>query len=406
MNLTDEQKIAVAVIQEWAAGKGSPMMSLTGAAGTGKSTLISHIKQFLNGAQYTAFTGRAALRLSEVADVKATTLHSALYERPDILKGGKLEFNSLRVPGCKYLAIDESSMITPQIYEDLRQWCQFHRIRILFIGDSFQLPPILSEKERKQYDEFSIFAEVDGVKLTKIMRSGDGIIDAATIIRDKHTIPATNNSAYTFVRAVDPVDYAVDEYLKDPDDHVLITWRNSVRMRANHMIRSEYGYDNELPQEGEPITFCRNSVSQGILNGQVGIVKKIVPGPIVAGVITHRVLLDDKRYVLCSLEGGKDGFMDGNMPYIKNWKAYLQAIRKNNLGEIVPITYGYVSTAHKSQGNEYRRATIMLHKNDIKNTNFNADTTLPDGSIVPFGVRFLYTSITRAKQKAMLIIGE
>ncbi len=402
MDLNEEQKKAVEQIKNWAEGNGPAMLSLTGFAGTGKTTLITFIKGFLTGAAYTAMTGRAALRLSQAADVKATTLHSVLYERPDIVKGGKLEFNKISIPSFKFLLIDEASMITPQIYEDLKQWNYFYKIRMLFIGDAFQLPPILTDADRKKKDEFIIFGEVAGPNLTQIMRNGDGIIEVATIIREQNKIPQFSNQSYSLIQVPDPIEYTIDEYLKDPDDHMIITWRNKMRMDGNHRARQKLGHTSYLPDEGEPIIFCRNG--QGILNGQIANVVKMVPGPMIEGVVTYRVLLEDKKYILCSVTG-KEDFMDGQMPYIKNWKAYLQAKRKNNLEDPIPITYGYVSTAHKAQGNEFRRVSIMLQGTDINNANFRTQTTLPNGKNVPFGIRFLYTSLTRAKEKVELIVG-
>lgn len=401
MELNKEQKIAIDAIREWASGKGSGLLSLTGAAGTGKTTILREAKKFIVSAAWTAMTGRAALRLSDAAGVKASTLHAVLYKRPETLKNGEIEFKTLNVPSFKFLIIDESSMVTPKIFNDLNQWVQFYKIRILFVGDSFQLPPILTEEERKK-DEFTIFSHVKGPELVKVMRSGDGIIDIATIIREEKRFPTQSNDVYSVIQKPDPIEHVIHEYLSDPDDHMIITWRNKMRMDANHRIRQKLGHTSYLPDENEPIIFCRNG--QGVLNGQMALVKKIVQGPVIEGVITYRILLEDKRYILCSVTGVEE-FMDGQMPFIKNWKAYLKSRRKFNLEDPIPITYGYVSTAHKAQGNEFRRVSVMLQGTDINNINFRAQTTLPDGRKIPFGIRWYYTAITRAKEKAMLIVG-
>lgn len=402
MELNKEQKAAIEVIKEWALGKGTALLSLTGAAGTGKTTILHEAKKYIVGAAWTAMTGRAALRLSEAAGVKASTLHSVLYKRPETLKNGEIEFKTLGSPAFKFLIIDESSMITPKIFNDLNQWVHFYKVRILFVGDSFQLPPILTEEDRKKGGEFTIFSHVKGPELIKIMRSGDGIIDIATIIREEKRFPTQANKVYSVVQNTDPIEHAIQEYLADPDDHMVITWRNKMRMDANHRIRQKLGHTSYLPDQDEPIIFCRNG--QGVLNGQMTQVKKIVPGPIIEGIITYRVLLEDKRFILCSVTGVEE-FMDGQMPFIKNWRAYLKAKRKYNLEDPIPITYGYVSTAHKAQGNEFRRVSVMLQGTDINNINFRAMTTLPNGQKVAFGIRWFYTSLTRAKERAMLIVG-
>ena len=402
MNFNTEQKQAIDVIKAWANNEGPGLISLTGCAGTGKTTLIVEAKKYINGAYYTSMTGRAALRLSDAAGVKATTLHSVLYKRPDILKGGEIRFNKLNVPSLKYLVIDEASMISPQIYEDLQQWVRFHGVRILFVGDSFQLPPVLKEEEKQSNDQFTIFAHIKGPELVRVMRSDGGIIDIATIIREEERIPTKANEAYKFVDTRDPVEYVIQQYLKDPDDHMVITWRNKMRMDINHRIRDELKHISHLPDENEPVMICRNG--QGLLNGEIVTVKKVIPGPILEGLITYRILLDDKKFVLCSVTG-KETFMDGFMPFIKNWKGYLKARKLHNAEEPLPITYGYCGTSHKCQGNEWRRISVVLDKDDISNPYFNVPTTLPSKKKVPFGIRFLYTALTRAKNNASLVIG-
>jgi ATP-dependent exoDNAse (exonuclease V) alpha subunit len=402
MILNKEQEAALEAIKAWANDEGPSMISLTGCAGSGKTTLIIEVKKYLTNAAYCALTGRAAFRLSEVIGIKATTLHSILYQRPEFEKGGIMVFNSLNNPSMKYLVIDESSLINPKIYEDLKNWNHYYKTRILFVGDSFQLPPILTEKEKKVEPEFSVFAKVKGPELIKVMRSDDGIIDVATIIREQNKIPTKPNSAYSFVQVADPVEYAIDEYLKDPSDHILITWRNKVRMDANHRIRKLLGHTSFLPDIDEPIIFFRNG--QNVLNGEIGIVKAIEPGPMIESIITYHITLDDGRVILTSVTG-KDDFCDGGSPYVKSWKNYLRALKKHKVSEPIPISYGYCSTGHKSQGSEWRRVSVMLHSNDIKSEYFNADTTLPNGESKSFSIRFLYTALTRAKKYASLIVG-
>lgn len=404
MKLNKDQKIALEYIKQWASGSGEALISLTGVAGVGKTFLINEAKKYINNVAYTSMTGRAALRLSEAADVKASTLHSVLYQPPEILKGGEIWFNKLAVPSFNYLIVDESSMVGPKIFTDLQKWNYYHKTRILFIGDPFQLPPVLTENEVKKYGkEFSIFSYIKGPILTKIMRNDDDIVSVATMIREKHKIPSQANKAYNLIQTHDCINYAINQYFNDYNDHMIITWRNKMRMDANYRIRKKLGYNHYLPDKGEPITFKRNG--QGVLNGQIGNVQTIVPGPTIEGVITYRVLLNDKKYILCSVNG-KDEQMDGGMPYVKNWKNYLKTLRTKNIEEPIPITYGYVNTCHTAQGNEYRRVSVILENKDLENIYFTQETTLPDGQKVPFGIRWLYTAISRSKNKCELIIGK
>lgn len=400
--LNEEQAAAIEEIKKWGNGDGPALISLTGGAGTGKTSIVIEAKKYIKNSHYCALTGRAALRLSEAAGVMATTLHSILYKRPEQLNSGEIAFKTLAAPSFKYLIIDESSLITPKIFDDLNKWVYFYGIRILFVGDWFQLPPILSEAERKNNNNFMVFLYVNGPELKTVMRSNDDIISIATIIREEKRFPLESNSSYSLIQVPDPIEYTIDEYLSDPNDHMVITWTNKMRMQANHNVRRKLGHTQYLPDEGEPIIFGRNG--QGVLNGQIAIVKKIVAGPIIEGILTYRILLEDKKYILCSVIGG-DERMDGQSPKILNWKNYLKARKKHNVEDPIPITYGYVSTCHRSQGNEWRRVSVMLEGNDINNPYFRQQTILPNGVSMPFGIRFLYTGLTRAKEKTMLVVG-
>lgn len=402
MILNKEQEKALELIKNWAAGKGDGLITLSGYGGTGKTTLLKVAKQFINDVYYTSMTGRAALRLSDAAGVKATTLHKVLFKQAEQLKNGEIYFKTLNSPIHKYLCIDESSMISMKIYDDLLQWVKFYKTRILFIGDSFQLPPVMTEKEKDDNPDFSVFNFIKGTQLTQIMRSGDGIIDVVSAIRKERKIITTNNDAYEFIEDSEPMERAIKDYLDDPIDHILITWTNKLRMTGNRRVRELLGYDHYLPYVGEPIIFRKNG--QSVLNGEMGIVKKIIPDISIQGNETHRVLLDDGRSILCFL-GGKDEYMDGNAPFIKNWKGYLADKKKHKINDPIPATYGYVATTHSCQGNEFRRATLVLKKQDIQNPNFRLLSQLPNGESVPFGIRLIYTALSRAKEKASFIVG-
>jgi ATP-dependent exoDNAse (exonuclease V) alpha subunit len=102
---------------------------------------------------------------------------------------------------------------------------------------------------------------------------------------------------------------------------------------------------------------------------------------------------------------GRGEPMDGGLPNIKDWKEYMAHFKISRLPDPIPVTYGYVSTAHKAQGSEYRRVTIFLAAEDLVNDHFRKDTVLPNGKIMSFATRWLYTSLTRSKQKVSLILG-
>lgn len=128
---------------------------LTGKAGTGKSTFIQHLvtnskKQFL----LTAFTGIAAL------NIRGATIHSVFNLPVKPLMPRDHEIKPLRnshpkrkiIDKADVLVIDEVSMLRADLLEavdySLRLYGDFHEPfggkQILFVGDPFQLPPVVS----------------------------------------------------------------------------------------------------------------------------------------------------------------------------------------------------------------------------------------------------------------------
>lgn len=400
--LNEEQVKAIETLKNWVRQPSSPMAACTGSAGSGKTTILKELKQYLPGnTEWCAMTGRAALRLSEVVGVDGATLHKTLY-KPPRQNGKYLNFNALKTPQCKVLIIDESSLASPKVFEDLKTW-QAQGVKILFIGDGYQLPPVMTYKEEQEFgDDFIIFREVKGPHLTKVMRSTDGIVNVATYIRDNKSLPSVGNNICSIKTTEYPGLSAVEDYLLDPDDHILITWTNKSRMQGNAVIRKRLGHHQPLPEAGEPVLVCKNG--QERLNGEVVYADRFDEGPVLGEIKTMWMTTTGGQELLVSTVG-RDQFMDGNFPDIKDWKSYHFVRNKNNLPEPVPVTYGYCWSFHKIQGNEARRASVFLSRDDLRNRHFNKITQLPTGEDMPFSMRAIYTGLTRAKERATLYLG-
>ncbi|MDR1405998.1 MAG: helix-turn-helix domain-containing protein [Prevotellaceae bacterium] len=131
---------------------------LTGKAGTGKTTFLKYIARHSNKqALVTAPTGVAAINAGGV------TLHS-LFQLPfepyiphsrikDTFKFGKQKQDLLRQ--AELLIIDEVSMLRADMLDAIDATLRFIRrsgrpfggIQMLYIGDLFQLPPVVKEEE-------------------------------------------------------------------------------------------------------------------------------------------------------------------------------------------------------------------------------------------------------------------
>jgi AAA domain len=412
--LTDEQSEAMSEILSWLGDPHERFFSLCGPAGAGKTWLLRRIVDAVNWktqVTLSAMTGRAALRMTQLCGRSASTLHSTLYYAPE--PGEAPRFTRLKDPVPGLLVIDEASMMTPSVYRDLVRWTGTNKI--LFVGDDFQLPPVMVGKEAEDYgDSYSVFIEMAGVRLRSVMRNSGGLLEAADRIRRTSEIPTENlldpsGDGYVYVSSRDAVGYAVRQYLDDPDDHLLVTWRNAVRMDANRMIRAALGLTGPLPDEGEPVIIRRNG--QGFLNGETVSCGGFTQGPKLGSLRTLWMDVADDVYdrkrVLVTVDGGssqKGGEpMDGGSPWVEDWKKYLFDLKKNLVNEPLPITWGYVNTAHTAQGSEARRVTVFLAHGDKNSKNFNKSTSLASLQEAPFSSRFLYTALTRGKRRSMLV---
>lgn len=87
---TEEQQRAVDQILTWRRSTShlfvpsSRFMKLTGAAGTGKTSVLQVLRERLRGTRtaWSAMTGKAASRMREAAGLPGKTLHSVLYHPP------------------------------------------------------------------------------------------------------------------------------------------------------------------------------------------------------------------------------------------------------------------------------------------------------------------------------------
>lgn len=308
------------------------------------------------------------------------------------------------------IVVSNCSMMGPAVFRHLGQW---GGARCLLIGDGFQLPAVIVGKEAKEYgDDWSVFTGLPGVRLDTVMRSVGGVLRAATRVRQTGEIERRSDldapcDGYEFASERFPLERAVEEYLADRDDHLLITWRNAVRMAANKLIREKLGHEGPLPDDGEPVLLKRNG--QGRLNGEIVICGGFESGPMLGSMQTLWMSIPGEERMLVSFEGGpkdKGGeMMDGQAPWIADWKAYHIDLTKKCLPEPVPITWARCLTCHSAQGGQARRTTVFLAKGDDRSTHFRKPTTLPWGETAPFSARFLYTAQTRSTKYTKMIVG-
>ena len=132
---------------------------ITGRAGTGKSTMLTHFK------------GTSKKRLAVVAptgvaavNVGGQTIHSFFGFKPNItLEKVRVSKNRKMYEALDALIIDEISMVRADLMDCIDKFLQLNRgknslpfggVQLIMFGDLYQLPPIVSGDERGLFSAF------------------------------------------------------------------------------------------------------------------------------------------------------------------------------------------------------------------------------------------------------------
>jgi len=160
-----------------------PVVSVTGAAGTGKTTVLRTVYDKLstsNSVVLCAPTGRAAKRITELTGKPAMTIHKLLeFPRPDEDDPAPLHIprrNSHRPIDQNVVIVDEASMLGTELNKQLIDAIP-RRGRIRYFGDNNQLPPV--EPSRDPPFVRALRTQ-PSAELTYNFRSGDEIISNAS----------------------------------------------------------------------------------------------------------------------------------------------------------------------------------------------------------------------------------
>jgi ATP-dependent DNA helicase PIF1 len=184
----------------------SQSIFITGRAGTGKSTLLDYFRRNTRKkVAVLAPTGVAAL------NVKGQTIHSFFRFKPNIT------LNSIRrirlsdenknlYRNLDAIVIDEVSMVRADLLDCVDRFLRLHGpapgepfggIQMIFIGDLYQLPPVITSLEKESFNSlyktpyfYSAFVfqspNMEFLELEKIYRQHDqDFIDLLNAIRNK-----------------------------------------------------------------------------------------------------------------------------------------------------------------------------------------------------------------------------
>lgn len=197
LSLNDQQKSALYELEKFIEDYGTEI-TLSGYAGTGKSTIIGIFSKWLDhrigrgNIVYTAPIHRAnVITKQNNPNANVYTLSALFGFTPDTdeameresLDLRELEFrskNQVKYEPGQLIIIDEASMVQDGLYEYIQKIIAKDGVSVIYVGDSAQLRPVKSDHISKVFTSDG----VPQITLTKVERTGDNpILKEATRLR-------------------------------------------------------------------------------------------------------------------------------------------------------------------------------------------------------------------------------
>lgn len=439
------QKIANFIID----AKNDEIFVLKGFAGTGKTTVISTIvNQLINAnTKYLllAPTGRAAKVISNYAQKPAFTIHKKIYF-PKKSSGGGVSFTLQPNKFTNTIFIvDEASMISDvnqesnmyengSLLDDLLAYADSGKnCKVVFVGDTAQLPPVhLDVSPALNIDSLALHynKNVNHIELDEVMRQEEssGILFNATELREilkSHFIDTYKFNVIRFkdiIRLQDGYDIqdAINESFGNYglEETVFIVRSNKRANQYNEQIRTKILSKESEISSGDYMMVVKNNYfwlkdsdeAGFIANGDIIEILEIrnvkelygfkfatvkirmvdYPNQIPFDTI---LLLDTVKSESPSLtyEESNKLYQEVLLDYEEETSKYkkFQKVKNNEYFNALQVKFSYAITCHKSQGGQW-------------NTVFIEQPYLPNGIDRDY-IRWLYTAMTRAKEKLYLI---
>ncbi len=383
IELSEKQKGVMDSILQWYKEHSQQYITFGGYAGTGKTTLLGDIGQLLHTENkkikiaYCSYTGKAARvlqrKLREAGSLNPSdyigTIHGLIYkaicdDKDNIVgweKKSSDEFN------YNLIVVDEASMVTSQIWEDLLSFST----PILAAGDHGQLPPIEGS--------FNLMANPI-LKLEEIFRQEreNPIIKVSEIARRYGQIPFMNFS--DTVRKISKRDEDTQEFISDKmtsfdDQTMVLVGYNRTRVDLNKGIRQLLEFESPLPLYGDRVICLKNNPSMGIFNGMTGTILSISKND-VGNFYDAEISLD-----------GEDEVFSG--PISVDQFGRQDTLTQYRSEDMNLFDFGYALTVHKAQGSQAKRV-IVFEERFPRMTDDNWR-------------RWLYTAVTRAEEELYII---
>ena len=396
--LTEQQEAAYNAVIGFMASN-ERCMVIDGYAGTGKSTLIKHIKdeypEMCNVAslinpnkpketlRITATTNKAVSNLT-INKIQANTIHSELEL---IIKNRMLVKKHDRACGYnRLIIIDEASMIDINLYNFL---LAEEGTRYIFIGDNTQLPPVNEISSKIYLDNYM------EVNLTQVMRQKNSpLLDLITDLRE--AVVNETDLSQIIPNGLDIQYLEHDEFYQ----HVLTDmcrpdWKTThsrlLGFTNNHVI-------NMNKEVATKKTGTYKFITDDVANVNTYFNFDGLKLPTDSMVTIEKVLNDSSIKYRKKTINGYNVIAEGNKLFIPNNYTELKDLMNTepafeyfcNQNKVVDLRPLFASTVHKAQGSTINTAYIDL--DDFKAVSkYN----------YPLFKKLLYVAVSRASHKVI-----
>lgn len=353
---------------------------ITGRAGTGKSTLLNYWKKrTLKKHVILAPTGIAAL------NVGGQTIHSFFRFPPKILSPKDIKKRKFAkiYQNLDIIVIDEISMVRVDLMAQIDLFLRINRnsdlpfggVQMVFFGDLFQLPPVISSTEEHSYllQNFEspyffsapVFLEeisINMIELTKVYRQESQrflrLLDAVRLKRMDYDDLSDINERFE-AQPNEAFNYITLSARNMEVDRINAQELERLNIESFSFIAKIEGNIQAFPAEsplilkkGAQVMFLKNNSIKKYFNGMIGKVKEVGPDQVIVEV------MDEKgQYRNIKVEP-------------EQWEAIKYELNEKN--EIVtqktgvysqyPLRLAWAITIHKSQGKTFDRVIIDMGK--------------------------------------------
>jgi ATP-dependent exoDNAse (exonuclease V) alpha subunit len=409
IELSKDQQSCFDIITDWFKDAGD-LLTMGGYAGTGKTTLISKLRNSLDSnirIAFCAYTGKASSVLRSKLNVVGFerfpndyvgTIHSLIYEPViDEMSGEIIDWALKPTLDYDFIILDEASMIGEDLFRDLKSY----NLPILAIGDHGQLPPIegklnLMENPYIRLEKIHRFAEQDALIQISMLAREQGYIPPGTYSDTVIKVPRNHSLINKFIQESENFE-----------DTAILCGFNKTRVSVNKRIRGWLQHTSKFPSCGERVICLKNNKNAKkcpIYNGILGTVEYTENH---SNYLTMRVTIDGEpeKYK------GKisPGVFNAEKPELNDFIYEEVDESANNDDEIISrfmsgkssrrkkkkkryldcFDFGYSLTVHKSQGSEWDRVMVIEQPCDY----WSGDKWN----------KWLYTAVTRSRRELLIV---